>query len=206
MEEKIYRQGNKGLLTMIAGEVFDRERATQILKEIPDLNEPILDLGGYPSTYLFEAQSCNHVEAVKFLLEKGADPNYCNLQLGYCCCALDDLHFLWEEMSDQVEERLEIARLFFEYGGDPNLYIELESLYDHVRWEVFNEDVPHDRAYLHRFFLLLLAYGGGKNRQFSQAIDRSRIDEYRLKLFLCEDGYHLEGHLFDPGGNDIGTV
>lgn len=207
-----YLPGNTELLTMFKSKSFDKATATRLLTEIPDLNQPISNLDGYASTYLFEAQTYNNVDAVRFLLENGADPNYCNLDL-IDGCALDDLHFLWEEMQEEAAQRLEIAKLFFEYGADPDLWYETETLYDHVLWEVFNDSMtPHDWDYLHRFFILLVAYGGGAGKsnymgaQLSEPIDKSRIDEYDLRLFRYEDGYHLEGHIFNPDGVDIGIV
>ena len=114
-------------------------------------------------------------------------------------------------MGDEVEQRLEIVKLFFEFGADPNFNYDGESLYDHVEWELFYQDVPHDLKYLKRFFLILLAYGGGQTGpsngpRLTEKIDKTQIDQYDFKLFTCEDGYHLEGHIFNPDGVDIGTV
>lgn len=60
---------------------------------------------------------------------------------------------------------------------------------------------------------ILIAYGGGSNEsgrypkpKLKEAIAESHLDEYAFTLFQCDDGYHLEGHLFDPDGIDIGTV
>ena len=212
MIEENYPPGNAELLTMIKNKAFDRETAKRLLAEIPDLNQPILDLNGYSTTYLFEAQTYNNVEAVRFLLENGADPNYCNMRL-LSFCALDDLHFLWEEMDAQASERLEIAKLFFEFGGDPNLAVDYETIYDHVLWEVFNDDhTPHDWKYLCNFFIILIAYGGGGGKsscpkpKLWEPIDKDRLNEYELKFFPCIGGCYLEGHLFNPDGMDIGTV
>ena len=210
--EKIYPRGNAELLSMFKTKPFDREVAQRLLKEISDLNQPISDLHGYTSTYLFEAQSENNVEAVQFLLENGADPNFRDENL-ISECALDDLHFLWEEMEEESAQRLKIAKLFFDFGGDPNLQLEGETLYDHVLWEVFNDDIsPHQCTYIIEFFKILIAYGGGGGNSYyhkpslAEPIDKNRIEEYKLELFLCEDGYHLEGHLFNPDGIDIGIV
>lgn len=138
-----YLPGNAELLAMFESKTFDRETAARILAEIYDLNQPILDNGGYSTTYLYEAETYNNVEAVRFLLENGADPNYCNLDI-LNSCALDDLHFLWEEMQEEAAQRLEIAKLFFEFGADPDLWCETETLYDHILWEVFNDSMtPH---------------------------------------------------------------
>ena len=211
-EKEIYPVGNVELLSMFESKTFDTTRASQLLSEIADLNSPISDLKGYSTTYLYEAETYNNVEAVRFLLENGANPNldYIELING---CALTDLHFLWEEMTEEAEQRLSIAKLFFDFGGDPNLNYEFETLYDHVLWEIFNDSItPHNWEYLKRFFILLIAYGGGcKDSRYGkpvlrETIDKSCINQYDFKLFKCEDGYHLEGHLFDPNGNDIGTV
>ena len=195
---------------MFNSQVFDKEAAAHLLAEIPDLDGPILDLNGYPSTYLFEAQSCNNMEAVRFLLENGVSPNLANDDGIY---ALNDLRLLWEETQEYRSKRLEIAKLFFDFGGDPNLWYDGETLYDHVVWEVFNDDYsPHDWEYICSFFKLLIAYGGGGGKssypkpELTEPIDKSRINEYAFKLFLCDDGYHLDGHLFNPEGIDIGTV
>lgn len=198
-------QGNIEFLSMIADKYFDRVAAERLLLEIPDIDQLVLDLNGYSTTYLFEAQTFNNVEAVRFLLEHGADPNLCHDS----DCALDDLHFGCIETPEEAPKRLEIAKLFFEFGGDPNIRVDGETLYDHVIWEVFYDDIPHDREYLYSFFKLLLAYGGGGGKsnspkpQFTEVIDRDRIAEYTLKFVPREDGY-VVGHLINPDGIDIG--
>jgi hypothetical protein len=210
--KETYEKGNAELLHMFKSKCFDRNTASRLLAEIPDLNQPILDLNGYSSTYLYEAQTFNNVEAVRLLLENGADPNLDIPEL-ISDCALTDLHFLWEEISKEASQRLEIAKLFFEFGGDPNLWYDGETLYDHVLWEVFNDSItPHSWEYIERFFIILIAYGGGGGNSrypkpsLSEPIDKTRINEYDLLLVTCEDGYHLEGHIFNPDGIDIGTV
>ena len=209
MHESKIAEVNYGLLSMIHSKNFDCAAAERILEEISDLNQPVLYLGEFPTNYLFEAQNFNNVEAVRFLLEHGADPNLCH-HLGFCSdCALYDLHIKWIETPEEVPKRLEIAKLFFEFGGNPNIQVDGETLYDHVVGEVFCDDVPHDREYLYSFFKLLLAYGGGGGKsdslkpQFTEAIDRDRIAEYTLKFVTREDGY-VVGHLINPDGIDIG--
>ena len=212
MEKEMYEKGNAELLTMFKSKTFEPQNAIRIVAEVSDLNQPILDLDGYSTTYLYEAQAYNNVEAVRFLLENGADPNLCIPEL-INDCALNDLHFLWDEMQEEVSQRLEIAKLFFAFGADPNLWYEHETLYDHVLWEVFNEFItPHDWEYIKSFFILLIAYGGGGGKSnypkpsLTETVDKNCINEYDLLLFKCEDGYHLEGHLFNPNGLDIGVV
>ncbi|MBP3371487.1 MAG: hypothetical protein J6L88_03075 [Clostridia bacterium] len=211
-EQETYSVGNAELLKMFKCKTFDCSLARQIIENIPNLNKPILNLNGHSTTYLYEASENNNIEAVRLLLENGADPNldFPNLING---SALYDLHFLWEEMEDEVQQRLEIVRMFFEFGANPNLLSEGETLYDHILWEVFNDSItPHDWEYLKKFFLILIAYGGGNEPSnydlpnLTEPIDKNRISEYDFKLFLCEDGYHLEGHIIAPDGKDIGTV
>lgn len=207
-----YGKGNPALLTMFKSKVFDYAAAREIIADIPNLNEPILDLNGYSTTYLYEAEENNNIEAVRFLLENGADPNLDIPEL-ISDCPLFDLHFLRGEKQGEEQQRLEIVRLFFEFGANPDILIEAETLYDHVLWEVFNDSItPHDWKYIKKFFIFLVAYGGGKEPSrygppaLTEPIDRNRICEYDFELVPCEDGYHLEGHMIAPDGRDIGTV
>lgn len=207
-----YEKGNVELLTIFENNCFDKQAAERILAGIQDVDQPILDLHGYSTTYLYEAQNNNNVAAVRFLLEHGADPNLYLPELA-CDCAFHNLHLPWTELAKDLARRLEIAKLFLAYVADPNLLYEDETLYDEVQREVFNDSfLLHDREYINQFFKLLIAYGGGGGNShyakpdLTEPIDRSRIDEYTFELFLCEDRYHLEGHLFNPEGIDIGIV
>lgn len=61
------------------------------------------------------------------------------------------------------------------------------------------------------FYKLLIAYGGGTDTgygkpELSVPIDVSRIDEYRIRFYACDDGYHVGGRMIDPDGNDIGEL
>jgi len=128
-----------------------------------------------------------------------------------CSFALWALQYAAENPA-QNTVRLKIAKLFFEYGADPNIKCDDgETLFDYVFYKVFNDSHDSEWNYLCQFFLLLIAYGGGgvghyPTPQLAEPIDKQRIDEYELRLFLWEDGYHLEGHIFTPDGVDIGCV
>lgn len=208
--EKTYMKGNEEFLTLLKERPFNKERGEQLIKEIGDINQPVLDLDGYSTTYLFEAQNYNNKEAVKLLLEKGADPNFYDPDLN-CESALDDLCFLWPEMAEDEAERYEIAKLFFEYGADPDLVVGESTVYDKGLWKIFNGSFEeHEVEYLISFLKILIAYGGGEGKsqypkpQFIQEIDKERLDEYDLDFLLHEDGFHMEGRIVDPEGNHIG--
>ena len=210
MRNSIYPPGNRELLTLLERKPFDRKAASLAIKDIADINQPILDNSGHPTTYLFAAQSFNNVDGVRFLFENGADPNFNDDSLSDDC-PLYDLHFLFFEMENEAQERLEIVSLFFEYGADPNLIVDGETIYDHVIWEVFDPDAVHGEEYLLSYFKRLLAYGGGgkpsssRKPKFTEPIDTTRIDEYQIQFVKQPGSNHEVGHLLNPDGIDIGT-
>ena len=208
--DKQYPPGNPALLRLFQKIPFPRNRAKRLLQRVPDLNEPILDLNGYSTTYLYEAQSCNNLEAVRLLLENGADPNYENIDL-VSDCALWDLQYTWDDNEDTSPIRLEIAKLFFEYGADPNLVSENECLYDWVVDAVFNEIGEYGWEHRRDFLKLLVMYGGGGRNgkykpEFFAPVDKARIDEYFIEFSRNPDGYHIDGWLVDSHGLRIAKL
>ena len=125
-----YPTGNKTVLQMIDSGTFDAALAEVLLNGV-DLNAPICDLSGYSTTYLYEAVSNNNLQAVAFLLEHGADPNL-NIPELIGDCALWQLQFL--DIGQDWQTRYEISKLFFQYGANPNIKCDRESLYDDVVW------------------------------------------------------------------------
>ena len=207
--DKQYPTGNPELLQLLRKVPFPKHRAKHLLQSIPDLNEPIMDLNGCSTTYLYEAQSYNNLEAVRLLLDGGADPNYENLDL-VNDCALWDLQYIWND-EDGAQIRYEIAKLFFEHGANPNLISENECLYDWVVDAVFNEMGEYGWDCRRDFLKLLVIYGGGgcgcyAKPEISVPIDKTRIDEYTLQFSRNSDGYHIDGWLVDPDGNRIAKV
>ena len=207
--DKQYPPGNPALLRLFQKFPFPKWRARWLLRKIQNLNEPILDLNGISTTYLYEAQSYNNLEAVRLLLENGADPNYTNEDL-VCNCALWDLQYICDvERGERI--RYEIAKLFFEYGADPNIISDDEPLFDWVVDAVFF-DMGEDGWTSRKDFLKLLAiYGGGgkgcyDRPVFSEPVDKSRIDEYSIQFSRCKDGYHMEGWLVNPEGKQIAQL
>ncbi len=194
------------LLNLVRAKPFDEVSVSRLLDEIGGIDEPIEDNRDL-TTYLFAATEENNLRAVRFLLDHGSDPN---MIIGeWEDCPFEDLQFPPDDKADN-QERLEIAKQFLEHGADPNLKTNGESVYDYVTYEAFEHIGEYDRDYLLKFYLLLIAFGGGGKEypkpELTEKIDLDHIFEYDFKFFRCEDGYHLEGHVFTPDGRDIGRV
>lgn len=198
-----YKKGNMTILQMIRNASFDEAVADELLSGA-DLNEPICNENGFSTTYLYEAVSANNLQAVKYLLEHGADPNFNNLDLT-CDCPLWMLQYI--EKGQLVKERYEIEKLFFKHGANPNLIYEDEGLYDYVLYKIYNDSPgsQSDWENLIQFYKLLVLFGGGGlehgyAKPDIDGIDASKADDYHIELFKCDDGYHLGGHLVDKDG------
>ncbi len=149
-------------------------------------------------------------------------PYKCNTRQPYIGetfdCPLSDLQFGYDEdIPEEDHLRYRIAKLFFEHGADPNLLLEGETIYDSVTFSIYNDGCGPSWPYRVEFYKLLVMYGGGgyvyKNGahgygkpEFSEPIDLSRVDEYQVCFRRHEDGYHIEGHLLNPDGKDIGIL
>ena len=211
MKEKEYPTGNPEFLEMIQGRKFDAQRAKEIMAGV-DFNLPV-SVSSYSTTYLYEAMSENNLPAVAFLLDNGADPNFNDPDL-VMDCALWDLQYL--DVGQDWQTRYEIAKLFFKYGADPNLKCDGETLYDYILFKVYEDDPNDDNDWenlLHLYKLLILYGGGGEASQhysgrpeLTASIDMSKIDEYDVRLHICEDGYHIAGHLVDGEENEVGIL
>lgn len=208
---KEYPDGNLELLKMISSGEFNAQKAKEITAGI-DFNQPIINpLDGYSTTYLFEAVCANNLAATAFLLENGADPNL-NMPDLSGDCALEQLRYL--DNGQDWETRYAISKLFFEHGANPNLKLERETLYDDILYEVYGQD-PNDENdwenLLHLYKLIVIYGGGGKalgleRPQFLTGIDMSKVDEYEVRLHLCEDGYHIAGRLVDGDENEVAIL
>lgn len=197
------------MLELVTTRPFDAERAAIVVQGIPNVDETIVGDLGYRATLMSEAVKYNNLEAVRFLFERGADPNYVSENsLHY---PFGDLQFgPYNEPPEENEIRYQIAKLFLEHGANPNLLVEGETIYDQVTYEIYNEPGLLNWDYSIRFYKLLVLYGGGGRvygkPEFSEPIDLNRADEYQVCLYRCEDGYHIEGHLLNPDGEDIGIL
>ena len=202
-----YPPGDPEILRMIESGHFDSKFAEEHLHGV-DLNAPICNLCSrleYSATYLCEAVTENNLAAVAYLLDHGADPNLYNPDLDEGC-ALWDLQYL--DVGQDWKTRYEIGKLFFRYGADPNLEVDGETFYHYVLFKVYNDDPrdENDWQNLLHLYLLLVLYGGGNDGTENEDpqlknIDRSKIDEYEIRIVQHEDGYHLFGELIDAEGN-----
>lgn len=196
-------------LKLVTTRSFDINRANVVIEGITDPDQTIVaGEFDYHSTLMREAVRCNNLEAVLFLLEHGSDPNYISED---CDSPLFDLQYgPYNEPPEEDEIRYKIAKLFFEHGADPNLLVEGETIYDQVTFDIFNEPDLLNWDYSIKFYKLLVLYGGGGHTygkpEFSEPIDFSRVDDYQIRLQQHEDGYHVEGHLLNPDGKDIGIL
>ena len=194
------------MLALIEQRPFDMGRANALLAQVGDINQTIFDGNGWHTTFLYEAVGCNNLDAVRFLLEHGADPNYVSPDYD---CAFGELQYGWEE-KDEDRTRYEIAKLFFSHGADHNLLLEGETIFDYVSYKIYNEIGEPDWPFLVSFYKLLVLYGGGGHGygtpEISEPIDFDRVDEYQIRLRQHEDGYHIEGFLLNPDGIIIGHL
>lgn len=195
------------LLKILRGDRFDPVRAAQLVQGCA-LNTPLLDENGYKTTYLNEAVRENHLEAVRFLLAHGADPNYSDDWI----CPLFELQFCEQDQDAHI--RYEIAKLFLQYGADPNLEWEGESIYDEVTYEVYNNlpELPAWRETLMQFYKLLVLSGGGREdgRGYHKAallhqVDVQRPDDYAIRIVPMEN-QKLAGYLIDQNGEIAGEL
>ena len=85
------------LLKILRGDRFNPVRAAQLVQGCA-LNTPLLDENGYKTTYLNEAVQENHLEAVRFLLAHGADPNYSDDWI----CPLFELQFCEQDQDAHI--------------------------------------------------------------------------------------------------------
>ena len=191
----VYPAGNEQILKSINDGSFDEQDALQVLNGV-DLNEPICDLNGNSTTYLYEAVSANNLPAVSFLLEHGADPNLNKPEL-ICDCPLWELQYIEDDQDWRT--RYEIAKMFFLYGADPNLESEGETLYDYIVYKVYNDPPIDDNDWenLRHFYELLVAYGGGGgDRHYPKhqltGANPDRIDDCDIELPMHDDNNHRD--------------
>ena len=208
---KTYPLGNETLLNMISSNTFDEKLAEELLRGV-DLNEPfyVHDLGGYFTTYLYKAVEHNHLRAVAFLLEHGADPNlYIPDLTDYC--ALWELQYIDDDQD--FKTRYEMSKLFFRHGADPNIECYGETLYDFVVYKVYNDssETENERENLLNLYKLLVVYGGGTDRGGYPKpkllnVDPGKVDEYHIELTMQEDGHYISGKLIDGAGSVLGEL
>ncbi len=120
----------RDMFELIRAKPFNRESAEHIIEHIGDVNQAHIGRHDCPALFLGEAVEYCNLDAVRFFLEHGADPNIisdeqcapCPIWLAILPCA-----------SDEKEEKLEILKLLLQYGGDPTLVIEGQRIVDELK-------------------------------------------------------------------------
>ncbi len=139
-----------------------------VVQQIPNLNFAYRDnqyhLVWTPLTGAIEN---NNLYLVKKLLDCGADPD---AHIAGDAPALWDLQYLWndytdaEKVSQESEIRYEMALALLDHGADPfSIPDGSESLYEYIRFKIFNEFGNINYDYLVRFYIALTVYGVEKH-------------------------------------------
>ena len=108
---------------------------------------------------------------------------------------------------DLLTDRVVIAVLIqvLQSGADPLVKYESVSIFDDVCSDVFNTVTGYCCAYMKRFLLLLILYGGTSdycNVRFYQSPDLNNTLQYHMFLIQRNDGF-LYGEIRDDSGNIV---
>jgi len=184
---------------------FDRREAEEILRQIPDIDYPVVDAEWHqPTTYLKEAAEALCIDGVRLLLEMGADPNCPHPEI-LDESLLHDMAYPFAEEED-LPICYEIAKLLLQYGANPNIKTENQELFENMEFDIWEQHAYDDIRWQHtvRINKLLVAYGGSPT--FKVPLDIDRIDDYKILFRPSGDGYHIEGRMIDPDGVDLGEL
>ena len=81
----------------------------------------------FSSTFLSMAISCDNLEAVEALLQKGVDPNYIDSRLMNEGPLLHQLSIFTGKTAEDAKKALQITKLMLDHGADPNQIIPGEG-------------------------------------------------------------------------------
>ena len=181
------------LFQLCRDENFNVEEAEKVIKTV-ELNK-VYDITRetehhspvkHKTTLLYEAYWYWNIKMVRLLLENGADPNFYEEWDGPI---IDDLRFNWFEKEEK--ECFELLKLLFDYGADPNLVWENESVVESALGSL-NDDfsTPEEHRYNEKYYTYLIVKGG-RPRYFTQEwyeeVLEAMTEEY--KKFFTEDGF-----------------
>lgn len=196
-----FPKGNLELLKLLGACPFDRERAEALIKQIPDINDPIEDENGYSKTYLCEAVNSLNYDAVDLLLEYGANPNYNNSDVMDDCPLIELCGYRGK---DNVPIQYRIAKLLLQRGADPNFIWEDDTVFGFVLYEFREQDNYGGNPFINDYIKLLIAYGGGYPDyllpRLYEPIDKERIDDYIVQIIRDDRGFFKEAYLLSPNG------
>lgn len=200
------------LLAMCKDISFDEKKAEELVRGI-DLNIPISD-PEYPkcnTTFLNEAVNYDNFRMAELFLRHGADPNFIlyKEKKYYEENIFWDLQYDDGEDDEANEQRLKLAQLMLEYGADPQINVDnTEDLFSYVRDKIFEDRGEPSWEYLSRFFILLIAYGGGTKTYkppIYRDFDKSNMKQYTFINRATDDGL-LFGQIIDKNGIVVAEV
>ena len=119
----------------------DVQTISRLCDEIENLNRvvavPIQDGSNHTlaTTFLSIAISCDNVDAVDLLLQKGADPNFTDSKLLNDGPLLYNLSVFTGSTAEEAKKQLMITKLMLDYGADFNQVIlkEGKTVYQHAK-------------------------------------------------------------------------
>lgn len=174
------------------------------------LDERAIDVNAYRNEYndtLLEiaADDKRNYALTELLLRSGADPNMSLDEENNT--VLWNMQYVWED--GKYDESLLITELLLKYGADPGIICDNETLYEYVRYKVFNERDDHDYNYIILFFILLVVYGeenlkGSLN--YIKPFNKDIALAYRIYFKDAGDGDHEIGVIYGPDGKTYAEV
>lgn len=174
------------------------------------LDEHAIDVNTYRDEYnntLLEiaADDKRNYALTELLLRYGAEPNVSLDEEDNT--VLWNMQYIWEDGT--YDESLLITEWLLKYGANPGMICDNETLYEYVRYKVFNERDDHDYNYIILFFILLVVYGeenlkGSLN--YIKPFNKDIALAYRIYFKDAGDGYHEIGMIYGPDGKTYAEV
>lgn len=174
------------------------------------LDEHAIDVNTYRDEYnntLLEiaADDKRNYALTELLLRYGAEPNVSLDEEDNT--VLWNMQYIWED--GNYDESILITELLLRYGADPAIICDNETLYEYVRYKVFNEYGESDYDYIILFFTLLVVYGAENLKDkldYIKPFNKDIALAYRIYFKDAGDGYHEIGVIYGPDGKTYAEV